>query len=76
MYRAFKMSSQPGPVIPSESITSQLEKPKDQTKSLKKEHIDANPGPRILSEEQAAKLGEPLSKEELRKKAEAMNKDK
>ena len=70
------MSSQPGPVIPSESMTSQLEKPNDQPKSLKKEHLDAKPGPVIMSEEQAAKVEQPLSKEELRKKAEEMNKGK
>jgi hypothetical protein len=67
-------SNQPGPYIPSESITSQLEKPKDQVKALKKEHLDARPGPVIMSQEQAAKIEQPLSKEDLRKKAEAMNK--
>lgn len=67
------MSKQPGPHIPSESIASKLEKPKDQPKTLKKEHIDANPGPVILSEEQANKVDKPLSKEELKKKAKEMN---
>lgn len=66
-------SNQPGPHIPSESIASQLEKPKDQPKTLKKEHLDAKPGPVILSEEQAAKLDPPLSKEELKIKAQEMN---
>ena len=64
---------QPGPYIPSESIASQLEKPKDQAKTLRKEHIDAQPGPVILSEEQANKLDPPKSKEELKKKAQQMN---
>jgi hypothetical protein len=66
-------SKQPGPHIPSESIASQLEKPKDHPKTLKKEHIDAKPGPVILSEEQAKKVDPPLSKEELKKKAQEMN---
>lgn len=66
-------SNQPGPHIPSESIASQLEQPRDQPKTLRKEHLDANPGPVILSEEQAAKLDPPLSKEELKKKAQEMN---
>ena len=67
-------TNQPGPYLPSESITSQLEKPKDQVKPLKKEHLDAKPGPVIMSEEQAAKIEPPISKEDLRKKAETMNK--
>ena len=66
-------SNQPGPYIPSESIASQLEKPKDQPKTLKKQHLDAKPGPVILSEDQAAKLDPPLSKEELKKMAQEMN---
>jgi hypothetical protein len=66
-------SNQPGPHIPSESIASQLEKPKDQPKVLKKEHIDAQPGLVILSEEQARKVDPPISKEELKKKAQEMN---
>ena len=66
-------SNQPGPYIPSESIASQLEKPKDQPKALKKEHIDAQPGLVILSEEQAGKVDPPISKEELKKKAQEMN---
>ena len=65
--------NQPGPHIPSESVASQLEKPKDQPKTLKKEHLDAKPGPVILSEEEAGKLDPPMSKEELLKKAQEMN---
>jgi hypothetical protein len=66
-------SNQPGPYIPSESIASQLEKPKEQPKTLKKEHLDAKPGPVILSKEQAAELDPPLSKEELKNMAQEMN---
>ena len=66
-------SNQPGPHIPSESIASQLEAPKDQPRTLKKEHLDANPGPVILSEGQASKVDPPASKEELQKKAKEMN---
>jgi hypothetical protein len=66
-------SNQLGPHILSESIASQLEQPRDQPKTLRKEHLDANPGPVILSEGQAAKLDPPLSKEELKKKAQEMN---
>ena len=66
-------SNQPGPHIPSGSIASQLEEPKDQPKTLKKEHIDAKPGPVILSENQAAKIDPPTSKEELKKRAREMN---
>lgn len=67
-------SKQPGPHIPSESIASQLEKPKDAPKTLRKEHIDAKPGPVILTEEQANKLQAPLTTEQIKKKAEEMNK--
>lgn len=66
-------SNQPGPHIPSGSITSQLEKPKEKPKTLKKEHLDANPGPVILSEEQARKLEPPRSREDLQREAEKMN---
>jgi hypothetical protein len=66
-------SNQPGPHIPSSSIASQLEQPRDLPKTLKKEHIDAKPGPVILSENQAAKIDPPTSKEELKKKAREMN---
>ena len=66
-------SNQPGPHIPSDSIAAQLEKPKDQPKQLKKEHLDAKPGPVILSEEQAVKVEPPASKEDLQKKAREMN---
>jgi len=67
-------TNQPGPHLPSGSIASQLEKPKDKPKTLKKEHLDANPGPVILDEEQASKLEAPKSKEDLKKQAEAFNK--
>jgi hypothetical protein len=66
-------SNQPGPHIPSESIASQLEKPKDAAKTLKKEHLDAKPGPVILSGEQAAKVENAPSKKELQKRAREMN---
>jgi len=66
-------SKQPGPHIPSDEIASKLEKPKEQPKTMKKEHLDAKPGPVILSEEQAAKVGPPVTKEELQKKAKEMN---
>jgi hypothetical protein len=67
-------SNQPGPHIPSESIASRLEKPKDAAKTLRKEHLDAKPGPVILTEEQANKLEAPRTAEEMKKKAEEMNK--
>ena len=63
----------PRPPIPTESIASQVEKAKDQPKKLKREFVDAKPGPVILSEEQAGKVDPPLSKEELKKKAKEMN---
>jgi hypothetical protein len=66
-------SNQPGPHIPSGTIASQLEKPKDGPKTLKKEHLEAKPGPVILSEDQAEKIDPPTSKEELQKKAREMN---
>jgi hypothetical protein len=66
-------SKQPGPHIPSESIASKLEKPKDGAKTAKKEHLDAKPGPVILSEEQAAKLEKAPTKEELQRRAKEMN---
>jgi hypothetical protein len=69
-------SNQPGPYIPSESIAAQLEQPKDnKAKVLKKEHLDAKPGPVILSEEQAGKIDPPKSKEELKKRAQELNKE-
>jgi len=67
-------SKQPGPHIPSESIASQLEHPKGQPKALRTEHLNANPGPVILTDEQASKLEKPLEKETLKKKASEMNK--
>ena len=66
-------SNQPGPYLPSESIASQLEQTKVEPKELKKSYVDANPGPIILSEEQSSKLEAPKSKEDLKKRAEAMN---
>jgi hypothetical protein len=66
-------SNQPGPHIPSDSIASQLEKPKDPPKKLKQGHIAANPGPVILSTDQANKVDPPMSKEELKKMAQEMN---
>jgi len=66
-------SKQHGPHIPSDEIASKLEKPKGQPKTMKKEHVDAKPGPVILSEEQAAKVDPPMTKEELQKKAKEMN---
>jgi hypothetical protein len=66
-------TKQPGPHIPSEGVASQLEKPKGDTKTLKKEHVEAKPGPVILSEEHANTVEAPLSKEELQKKAKEMN---
>ena len=67
------VSKQPGPHIPSEEIASKLETPKDQRKTMRKEHLDAKPGPVILSEEQASKVEPPMTKEELQKKAKEMN---
>jgi len=66
-------SRQPGPHTPSESIASQLEEPKNQPKTAKKQHLDAQPGPVILSAEQASKVEKALSKEELQRKAREMN---
>lgn len=66
-------SKQPGPDIPSEAVTSQPEKQKDDPKQLKKEHLDAKPGPVILTEGQASKIEQPKSKEELQRKAKEMN---
>jgi hypothetical protein len=66
-------SRQPGPHTPSESIASQLEEPKNQPKTAKKQHLDAKPGPVILSAEQASKVEKALSKEELQRKAREMN---
>jgi hypothetical protein len=69
-------SNQSGPHIPSKPIASQLEKPKVDPPQviLRQANIDARPGPVILSQEQANALEKPLSKEELKKKAEEMNK--
>lgn len=66
-------SKQPGPHLPSGTIASQLEKPRDGPKPLKKEHLDAKPGPVILSEEQASKVEKAPTKEALQKRAKEMN---
>jgi hypothetical protein len=67
-------TNQPGPHIPSNTIASQLERPRNEPKTLKKEHLEAKPGPAIPDKEQIAAMGTPKSKAELQKEAEKMNK--
>jgi hypothetical protein len=66
-------TNQPGPHIPSGSIASQLEQPKDKPKTLEKKYLDAKPGLVILDEEHASKLEPPKSKEDLKQQAKAFN---
>jgi hypothetical protein len=67
---------QPGPHIPTDSVASKVEKPREEQKTLRREYLQANPGPVIPTEEQVKQMGVPKTREELRKEAEVMNKEK